>query len=121
MIYADTTTRTLDNQKVAIEEIRRVLKQGRYFLGAENMLGSWVHQGARKILKGKNIGWRHLKISEIEWLFKDFSSTQFRFFGFLGSFYMSENLNAVFSKMDSLLSVLLPKHWLYIGFIRCKK
>ncbi len=119
--YKDKTTRTLKNQKLAIEEVRRVLKDGGYFLGAENMRGSWFHQLLRRMLKGKNIGWRHFKVNEVKELFNDFTKVNISFFGFLGSYFPFQWLNRIFSAVDSILSKLFPSKVLYISFIAAKK
>lgn len=62
--YSDSSSRTLDNQRLACEEIRRVLKKGGIFLGAENTIGSFFHQAYRKY-KGKDKGWRFLSKADL--------------------------------------------------------
>lgn len=119
--YSDPTTRTLDNQKRAIREIRRVLKKGGFFLGAENLKGSKLHQYYRKKVKGKKIGWRHLSRTEVEWLFSDYEVFKHKSFGFLGTFYPSKVLNRVFFYFDWLLSRLFSPEWLYIDFLIAQK
>lgn len=117
----DKNTRTLANQKLAVEEVRRILKPGGLYLGAENMRGTILHSGARKLLKGDKIGWRHFQVSEVHALFENFGDTRFKFFGFLGSYYKYRLLNIVTSNIDSMLSTLLPKGWQYIVFIVARK
>lgn len=119
--YRDKSSRTVENQKLAIEEIRRVLKPGGIFCGAENMRGSWVHMTARKLLKGDKIGWRHLRVTEIYQLFDEFTNSDFQFYGFMGSYYRSKILNKLSSIIDKILSSIMPRQWLYIAFIVAKK
>jgi len=119
--YKDKRSRTIENQKLAVEEIRRVLKPGGIFCGAENMRGSWLHMSARKLLKGDKLGWRHINVLEIHQLFSEFSHVRFRFYGFLGSYYGNKTINRISSGIDRLLSHILPNRWLYIGFIVGKK
>ncbi|MBX2898815.1 MAG: methyltransferase domain-containing protein [Cyclobacteriaceae bacterium] len=119
--YSDKSTRTIENQKLAVNEIRRVLKAGGVFCGVENMRGSLVHVMMRKFLKGDKIGWRHLKISEIEELFEKYSELKVQCNGFLGSYYSFKLANLFTSNIDSLLSKILPDSWLYIGFIFARK
>jgi SAM-dependent methyltransferase len=119
--YKDKLTRTLENQKFAIDEIRRVLRADGFFLGAENMAGSWVHQIGREILKGNKIGWRHLRMEEVKWLFKDFGKNDFKFYGFIGTYFKVALLDNTCAWLDSWFARLLPKRWLYICFITCKK
>lgn len=119
--YKDRNTRTLDNQKLAVDEVRRVLRPGGFFLGAENMKGSWMHRLGRELLKGKKIGWRHFRMKELKWLLQDFTHLDILFHGFLGTYYPIGGLNTVFDKADSLFSRFLPDDMLYIGFIRAIK
>lgn len=119
--YKDKRSRTIENQKLAVEEIRRVLKPGAIFCGAENMQGSWLHMSARKLLKGDKIGWRHINVSEIHQLFSEFDNVRFLFYGFLGSYYGNNTVNRISSGIDRLLSRILPNRWLYIGFIVARK
>lgn len=119
--YKDKKSRTIENQKLAVDEIRRVLKPGGMFCGAENMRGSWLHMSARKLLKGDKLGWRHINVSEIHQLFSEFGTVRFRFHGFLGSYYGNKTVNRISSGIDRLLSRILPNRWLYIGFIVAKK
>lgn len=119
--YKDKSTRTLQNQKLAVEEVRRVLKPGGLFCGAENMRGSWLHMTARKLLKGDKIGWRHLNVAEFGELFHEFASSRFRFYGFLGTYYGKKTINKISSGIDRLLSRILPNSWLYIGFVLARK
>jgi SAM-dependent methyltransferase len=119
--YKNKQTRTLENQKLAIDEVRRILKTGGFFLGAENMKGSRLHQLLRKVLKGKNIGWRHFEVKELRWLLRDFTTTNIVFFGFVGSYFPFTWFNRIFSSLDSILSKLLPNGLLYISFITAKK
>lgn len=119
--YKDKRTRTIDNQKLAMNEVKRVLKNGGVFCGAENMRGSWLHMTTRKLMKGDKIGWRHISVPEIYQLFSGFAKADFWFYGFLGSYYGSRTLNKISSWIDKLLSRILPGHFLYIAFIVARK
>jgi SAM-dependent methyltransferase len=120
--YKDASTRTLENQKLAVEEIRRVIKPAGIFLGAENLTGTSVHMALRKIrLKGR-LGWRYLQISEIEWLFKNYSACEQKPYGCIGTYWpRSSGLNVVSEAMDRCFSKVLPGNWLYISFVRARK
>jgi SAM-dependent methyltransferase len=121
LVYKDASTRTLENQKLAVDQVRRVLKPGGYFLGAENMRGSLLHRWARYVRKGKKIGWRHLATDEIAWLFRDFAACDLRYFGLLGSYHRLDPINRLTSRLDTALSAVLPASWLYICFIAARK
>jgi SAM-dependent methyltransferase len=120
--YNDNATRTLENQKLAVMEIRRVLKPGGIFLGAENLTGTGVHMWMRTIRTKGNLGWRYLKISEIQWMFDGYSECQQKAHGFLGThWFRGRGWNAPCALADGCFSKILPAHWLYISFIRARK
>ena len=144
--HADALTRSLENQKLAVEEIRRVLKPGGVFLGAENLTGSKCHMAMRKFLsnrllfwrylrRGNSIpvawrkmrlrsalGWRFLQMSEIQWLFEGYSQCEQKPHGFVGTHWPQWcGLNLLCAPLDRCLSRILPASWLYISFIRARK
>ncbi len=111
----DKKSRTLQNQKIAVNEIYRTLKPGGKFLGAENMTGSFFHQFIRKLLK-KDKGWRYLDKKDLDHFFGDFSNKSYLKYGFFGTFFNSKVLNFLFGGLDKILSRILPKKTLYITF-----
>ena len=120
LVYSDRSTRTLENQKKACEEIRRVLKPGGVFLGAENLRGSPLHWYFCK-RKGLDKGWRYLTLGELQFLFDGYTRLQLKPFGFLPSSTPWPLLNALAGKMNDPLSLLLPDSWQYIAFIAAVK
>jgi SAM-dependent methyltransferase len=120
--YKDASTRTLENQKLAVEQIRRVLKSGGIFLGAENLRGTIVHMALRNWrLKGR-LGWRYLQFSEIQWLFENYSSCEQKPYGFLGTHRARfRSMEKLCAKLDSGFSKVFPFNWLYISFICARK
>ncbi len=118
--YSKRKTRIIENQKLAVEEIKRVLKPGGIFLGAENMCGSWFHQISRKIIN-RNKGWRYLSVKEIHFLFDQYSQIELRTYGFLPSHSITNSFSFFISKINRFLSAILPKEYLYIGFIAARK
>lgn len=114
--YNNRDSRTLEAQRDAIIEVRRVLKSDGVFLGAENMVGSPIHKLFHSIT-GKDKGWRYLTPQEIKFIFSDFNGLQISYFGFLGTSYRSPLINKCFNFLDLLLSSIFPRSWLYISFI----
>ena len=115
-------TRTLENQRLAVEEIRRVLKAGGIFLGAENLTGTKIHQFLRWMKYGPELGWRYLRTTEIQWLFENYSFCQQKQWGLVGSPWRKfDRLNPLSRVIDACLSNVLPGDWLYISFIRARK
>ena len=122
-------TRTLENQRLAVEEIRRVLKPGGIFLGAENLTGTKIHQLLRWMKYGPELGWRYLRTTEIQWLFESYSFCQQKQWGLVGSpwwklgshWWKFDSLNPLSRVIDACLSNVLPGDWLYISFIRARK
>jgi SAM-dependent methyltransferase len=120
--YKDRSTRTLANQKLAAMEIKRVLKPGGFFFGAENLTGTAVHMYLRKRRTKGNLGWRYLGRSEIRWLFDGYSECQQKLHGFLGTqWFPGRGLNGFCASADGCLSKILPADWLYISFIRARR
>jgi len=120
--YKLASTRSLVNQKLAVEEIRRVLKPGGVILGAENLAATSVHQALRRFRHKGRIGWRYLRIHEIQWLFENYSECEQCPYGFIGTHWTRLfGLNRLFSSMDRCFSQILPPNWLYISFIRGQK
>lgn len=116
----DRHTRTLENQKLAIREIFRVLKPGGYYLGAENMSGSLFHKIIRTYT-GKSKGWRYLAQDELHFLLSDFENRDIKYYGFIGTFWKIKILNKINSFIDVVLSSILPSSLLYIGIFSAKK
>jgi SAM-dependent methyltransferase len=121
--YKDNSTRSLENQKPAVMEIRRVLKPAGIFLGAENLAGTGAHMFLRKRRSKKgNLGWRYLGLKEIQWLFDGYSECQLKAHGFLGTHWFNgRGLNGLCAAADGCFSKILPADWLYISFIRARK
>jgi len=117
----DRSTRTFDNQTLAVAEIHRVLKSGGFFLGAENLMGTRLHQLTRRYSKRGRLGWRHLTTGEICQLFAGFDRVEQQAYGFFGSHFTLFALDRLTATMDSLLCPLLPAHWQYVSFIRARK
>lgn len=122
LTYKNAATRTLENQKLAVMEIRRVLKPTGMFLGAENLTGTGFHMLLRKTRTKRKFGWRYLKMREIRWLFEGYSDCQQESHGCLGTqWFRQDGLNALCGWADRFLSRILPSGWLYISFIRARK
>jgi len=119
-IYHDRRTRTLENQRKACEEIRRVLRPGGVFLGAENMKGSLLHRWYRQ-KRGLNKGWRYLSVDELDYLFSGYSDLRTCFFGFIPSRFAYHSLNEIAAWLNGPLSRMLPDSWQYIAFIAASK
>jgi SAM-dependent methyltransferase len=120
--YKDASTRSLENQKLAVLEIKRILKPAGIFLGAENLTGTGAHMYLRRLRNKGNLGWRYLGMREIQWLFDGYSECQQKAHGFLGThWFKGRGLNRLCASADACFSKILPAHWLYISFIRARK
>lgn len=120
-IRRNPATRTLAIQKAAVEEMRRVLQPGGIFLGAENLRGSAVHRAARYVVKRGKVGWRHLSIEELSFLFDGFDDCILRPYGFFGSRSTIPGLAVLGDYANRAICPFLAHRWLYIGFIAVRK
>lgn len=118
--YSNPRTRNLENQKLACEEIRRVLKPNGFFLGAENTRGNLLHQFQRAKL-GKIKSWRYLSQADIQYMFTEYSKLTVKGFGLVPSSSPYPFLNAFIGFINKPLAFILPNKWQYISFISARK
>ena len=118
--HKDKSTRTLENQKKAVDEIKRVLKPGGIYLGAENMQGGLLHKFLRNYTK-KNTGWRYFTQDDLFFLLDGFSEIKIQFYGYLGTLFSSKLVNSITGAFDKVLSKIIPSKIRYISFFIVKK
>lgn len=121
LVPRDAGTRTLENQQLAVREILRVLRPSGYFLGAENLRSTCMHQRLRSWMKKGRVGWRHLSNADVCRLFSKFTLVEAQAYGFVGTGFAPHWINHVTARADAFLSAWLPKDWLYISFIRARR
>lgn len=116
MIRSDPSTRSLEAHVAAVQEIRRVLRPGGAFLGAENLVGSPLHQAYRR-RSGRDQGWRHPTLDELHLLFGDFASVEIDTRGVLPSTSQLAPADLAIGRANRVLSRVMPDRWSYIGVI----
>lgn len=121
LVHNDKNTRSLENQKLALTEIFRILKKGGVFLGAENLVGHYLINKIRNLYKSGNIGWRHLKPTELMLLLENFSERQYEYFGLVPGLFKCSFINLVIYKLNVLLNQLLTENNKYICFFCARK
>ena len=98
-----------------ISQIQKALKPGGKLLFAENLSSSIFHKFLRNKFGALKNNWRYFNISEIKNLFNDFSSYEYKTFGFSGCFGRNETQRHILGKSDTLFfEKLLPQNLLYI-------
>ncbi len=105
----------LENQKKAIDQFHKALKNGGELWFAENLVASPIHQLFRKKFVPWGNRWRYVSIEEMKMFFSQFSEIRFSTFGFLGSFGRAPLQRKLFGLIDSIVfDHFLPDNWHYI-------
>lgn len=117
---ADRTTRNFGVQQKAVNNVHALLKNGGYFLSAENMQGSVLVQQYRKY-RNRERGWRYLSWSELPSLYERFHLKQVRSFGILPTNFNSRFVNQVCYLANRYILTILPKEYKYISFVVAQK
>lgn len=102
------------NKKKAVGQIHKALKPGGKLLFAENLSASKMHQFLRKHFIKWGADWNYLKINEMNWLFEDFKTINYKTVGFFGAFGRSEAQRSLFGKIDTVIDPALGKKVQYI-------
>jgi ubiquinone/menaquinone biosynthesis C-methylase UbiE len=105
-----------EDQKIALNEIYRVLKKGGVFLFAENLEGSFIHQYLRKKFVNWGERWCYVNDSEMKEWTQVFSDYKTKSVGVTALFGRSESQRNLLSKFDNILTPITPKKWRYILF-----
>ena len=109
------------DQENALKEIFRVLKPDGYFLFAENLEGSKLHQYLRKKFVGWGERWQYITNSDMVNWNAPYKSIITKPIGVLGLFGRSEKQRKFLAGFDRVLSPITPKKWRYILFGVLKK
>ncbi len=104
-----------------IDDIYKSLKPGGVLFFAENLESSAMHRFIRKRFVSWGARWNYLKYKDIEPLFQQFSELNYQTIGFFGTFGRTEKQRRMLSKLDKLLSKLIPQSKKYIVFGTAKK
>ena len=105
-----------ERQKIALNEMHRVLKPGGTLIFAENLIGTKLHVWLRKKFIRWNTYWRYLHLKDDMDLFADFSQKTFKTAGFLANFGRSEGQRSFLAFWDRLNLWWIPKKWRYVLF-----
>ena len=105
-----------EDQKVALNEIYRVLKKGGVLLFAENLEGSKIHQYLRRKFVNWGERWCYVNDSEMRQWTTMFKSYKSKSIGVSALFGRSESQRNLLSKFDKVITPITPKKWRYILF-----
>jgi SAM-dependent methyltransferase len=104
-----------------IDEIYESLADDGVLLFAENLEASGLHKWFRKKFINWGNRWNYLKYNEIEKLLSKFKDVEFETVGFFGTFGRSEWQRKILSRIDVLVSFMIPKNKKYIVYGIAKK
>ena len=89
--------------KKVTTEIYKALKPGGLLLFAENLTSSKIHRLLRAKYGALKNNWHYFSIKEMEDLLQNYSSFNYKTFGFIGCFGRNEKQKRIFGKIDSVL------------------
>jgi SAM-dependent methyltransferase len=102
-------------QQIVFKEIYKALKPGGKLLFAENLIASSLHKRLRKRFVDWGSSWRYVSLTEMKDFLKDYSYTDIKTTGVLGTFGRNENQRNLLSTIDELiLNKICPDNWKYI-------
>jgi SAM-dependent methyltransferase len=112
-----------NDQQIAekvISEIYKALKPGGALLFSENLTASKFHRLLRTKYGALKNKWRYFTIAEMEYLLKNYSSFNYKTFGFIGCFGRNEKQKQLLGQIDSFVfdKILSDKlHYLISGIV----
>ncbi|GIV27579.1 MAG: hypothetical protein KatS3mg027_1393 [Bacteroidia bacterium] len=105
-----------DRQIKTIEQVHKALKQGGYFLFAENAKASYLHQIFRK-LKPWSKYWNYPKIEFLEYYLQQrFQIVEIKSFGYISAFITNTKLQKLILPIDKMFCKLLPSDSMHIVY-----
>ncbi|WP_276133704.1 class I SAM-dependent methyltransferase [Polluticoccus soli] len=117
---SDRATRNFGVQRKAVDNVYALLKNGGYFLSAENMRGTQLMQRYR-LHRHKERGWRYLGWEELPLLYEQFCLREVRSFGVLPTNFHSDTVNRACYWANRYILTTLPKEYKYISFVVAQK
>jgi len=103
-----------DRQQLAVQEIYRALRPGGFFLFAENLRSTLLHDLVRRAKRGET--WHYPTVNEFTEMLREFDEVAWQTHGFLGMFGLSERQRAVLGRVDGCLCPVLPARFRYIVY-----
>jgi SAM-dependent methyltransferase len=115
------TLATKERQQQALDELHRILKPGGHLLFAENLEATAMHRFARKKFTNWGERWRYIQWKEMDQMLAKFAHVDKKSVGFFATFGRSEGQRKFLSKLDLVVSPIIPKSWRYILIASCRK
>ncbi|MBF2054396.1 MAG: class I SAM-dependent methyltransferase [Candidatus Sericytochromatia bacterium] len=110
-----------DPKPLIINEIRRVLKPGGWFLAAENLQGHPLHGWLRQRYVPWSGGWEYLPANDWLALLKDFTDCHQTSFGLTGLLGRTVAQRRQLAQLDRCLDAYMPSHWHYVLALVARK
>ena len=105
-----------EKQRLAIQEILRVLKPGGVVLFAENLECSVFHIYLRRIFVSWSSYWLYPKLNDINLFLKNFNFVEINTTGFFATFARAKFIRTFLSYFDVVIDKILPKKNKYIVY-----
>ena len=106
-----------ERKKETANQIHKSLKKGGQLIFSENLIASPLHQFFRKKFVKWGNDWNYLSIDEVDAIFEDFESFNYKTIGFFGAFGRMESQRSFLGRLDQIFDKVFPKrnHYILIG------